>query len=244
MVQMLLAGAGAYYESQWLGVGMGLILGTMSGLAALAAGQHVAVGLLKWSERSSKEKEHSALEEKPERNSFPILTFLVAFLCMAITGGALFGVCIDGGTSFWRRFYASVLLAPFGAVTRWQLSSMNGTGPWTWFPIGTFCANALACIISFTSQGIDTRWSVSMADYRLLLFALRTGLAGSLSTVSTWVVEVSPLEIPALNKFCILQIQKLMSKPETLHKGYVYVLFSQVMAIGLGVVIYGTFLWA
>ena len=57
MVQMLVAGTGAYYRSQWLGVGLALILGTMATLASLVLGQHVALGFLRWSEtRSNKNK--------------------------------------------------------------------------------------------------------------------------------------------------------------------------------------------
>ena len=188
---MLVAGTGAYYRSQWLGVGLALILGTMAALASLVLGQHVALGLLRWSEtRTNKNKLQN--EETTENKGQNALAITVAVICLLVSAGALFGVVESDGMGFWRRFYASVLLAPFGAVARWQLSSLNGALPWTWFPAGTFAANMLACILSFVSQGIDTTMSGIRTEYELLLFALRTGLAGSLSTVSTWVVEVRP----------------------------------------------------
>jgi len=228
MVQMLVAGTGAYYHSQWLGVGLALILGTMAALASLVVGQHVALGLLKWRETRSNKNKLNEEAETSEGKSQTLMAILVALTCILVSAGALFGVVASDGTGFWRRFYASVLLAPFGAVARWQLSSLNGTLPWSWFPAGTFAANMLACILSFVSQGIDTTMTGIKTEYQLLLFALRTGLAGSLSTVSTWVVE----------------IQKLMSKSETLHRGYFYAVIGQAAAISLGIAIYGTFIWA
>mgnify|MGYP000350326014 CR=1 FL=1 len=130
---------------------------------------------------------------EPENKGQTALAVTVAVTFILVCGGALFGVQESDGLGFWRRFYASVLLAPFGAVARWQLSSLNGALPWTWFPAGTFVANMLACTLSFVSQGIDTTMTGIKTEYELLLFALRTGLAGSLSTVSTWVVEVRHL---------------------------------------------------
>ena len=189
MVQMLLAGKGSYYGSQWLGAGMGLILGTMAGMSSLMMGQHVALMLLK--RHRSKNTTANQLHQHPI--SFTPFTVSMCSLLVLSTAAAVFGVCWDTKVRFWRKFAAAVLLAPLGALARWQLSALNGTLPTPWLPIGTLCANLLACAISFASQGVDTRWSNLHSIYQLLLYALRTGLAGSLSTVSTWVVEVRPV---------------------------------------------------
>ena len=164
---------------------MGLILGTMAGLSSLMMGQHVALMLLKW----HRSKNGTSNQPHQHPTSFTPLTISVCFLLVLCTAAAIFGICWDSEVRFWRKFAAAVLLAPFGALARWQLSSLNGT---LWLPIGTLCANLLACTISFAAQGVDTRWSNLHSIYQLLLYALRTGLAGSLSTVSTWVVEVRP----------------------------------------------------
>ena len=50
----------------------------------------------------------------------------------------------------------SSIFAPFGALLRWKLSSLNNesTMPskWYWFPLGTFTANMIASIISISMQ--------------------------------------------------------------------------------------------
>lgn len=183
MVQMLIAGKGVYFESQWIGVMLGLLIGTATAMASLVAGQHLAIALSPLSSSTRK-------SEGGDRGR-RLLTVTVTGLCLGFATAALTLVIRHSGTAFWRKFYAAVLLAPLGAVVRWQLAALNGR---SWFPIGTFAANMFACIISFAAQGVESRWTIA-ADYRIILFAVRTGFAGSLSTVSTWVVEVGILTV-------------------------------------------------
>ena len=53
-----------------------------------------------------------------------------------------------------RSQWFALLFAPFGAVLRWLLSGYNSRlpPPLHWFPIGTFAANMVACIIDYVLQ--------------------------------------------------------------------------------------------
>ena len=53
-----------------------------------------------------------------------------------------------------RSQWFAVLLGPFGALVRWQLSGLNFklAGRAKWFPAGTFAANMLACCIDFALE--------------------------------------------------------------------------------------------
>lgn len=194
---MFCAGKGTYFSSQWLAVSLGLILGTMTALASLVLGQHASLGLTKFHNHLNIEESNKSEEKAPSTDARNAAG--VTFLFVLISVGAFYGTISESALGFWRKIYAAVLMAPIGAIVRWQLSSLNEN--FEWFPFGTFCANILACAISFTSQGIDTRWNHFSNNSKLVLFALRTGLAGSLSTVSTWVTEVRFERIDSRNCF-------------------------------------------
>jgi fluoride ion exporter CrcB/FEX len=98
----------------------------------------------------------------------------------------------------YRTMSYSMLLAPVGAVTRWRLSVLNGTlSNYEWFPLGTFVANFAGSIVSITALAAEFHltstyhhpsfWTIGT------LRALRIGVAGCLTTVSTFVVEVHHL---------------------------------------------------
>jgi fluoride ion exporter CrcB/FEX len=101
----------------------------------------------------------------------------------------------------------AVLLSLIGAPLRWVLAlRLNGL-PGRWLPWGTLSANALGCSIDFVVYAVIL--GVQKREYKhggssggtlfngeaaeLWGAALRLGLAGSLSTVSTWVAELATL---------------------------------------------------
>jgi fluoride ion exporter CrcB/FEX len=92
----------------------------------------------------------------------------------------------------YRKQWLSALFAPLGALLRWKLSRFNGRlkGSWQWFPLGTFDANIMASIISAAVAGVTDSGRVE-GDTVLeaILYAIKTGFAGSLSTVSSFVAE-------------------------------------------------------
>ncbi|GAX74935.1 hypothetical protein CEUSTIGMA_g2381.t1, partial [Chlamydomonas eustigma] len=102
---------------------------------------------------------------------------------------------IDGGNltreqdeqGIWY-IWISILLAPAGCIIRWRLSFLNGK--MGWFPLGTFLANTSASLLDFIIQVLLVRLSLTYLQIAVLQ-AIQVGVNGSLSTVSTWVVEVS-----------------------------------------------------
>ena len=89
----------------------------------------------------------------------------------------------------------AMLLAPLGALTRWRLGKWNGKctiDDLKWLPIGTLAANVAGSVISismvaaeFRVGGLDGFWTAGT------LRAVRVGFAGCLTTVSTFVAEVT-----------------------------------------------------
>jgi len=109
---------------------------------------------------------------------------------------------IENGIEFYRGMTLVWILSPVGSLLRWKLSNLNITkeggvitnAPY-WLPWGTFGANMLATVVAACIEGLDNRYffgadSTSKNKWVIaILFALKTGVAGSLSTVSTMIKE-------------------------------------------------------
>ena len=95
---------------------------------------------------------------------------------------------------FPRNLWLALLLAPVGAIARWKLSALNGTlrGRWSWFFLGTFTANMLACALNGVCKALTAGGDASFA-LAVATSGWGTGLDGCLSTVSTWVSEIRKL---------------------------------------------------
>lgn len=89
-------------------------------------------------------------------------------------------------------YWWSILLGPLGCWLRYYLSRFNGKlpGDWKWFPVGTFAANITACVIDYVMKVVPV-WHPLDTVSTAVLAGVVGGVGGCLSTVSTWVVEVS-----------------------------------------------------
>ena len=146
-------------------------------------------------------------------------------------------------TLFFQKLWLCCLLAPFGTILRWKLSLLNNSARTaifpSWMPNGTFLANLLGSVISIIAVGILDRLSLNEKNVMSgtienipssfkeelvlsLLGALKTGFAGSLSTVSTFVSE----------------IDKLMELHTKQPKGYLYAFVSLSAACLISLCIY------
>ena len=96
--------------------------------------------------------------------------------------------------------WLSALMAPTGTIARWKLSSYNGKltqlgRRLEWFPLGTFLANLIASTVSAAMQGMVDSPSWDLGDWsEHVVNAIKTGSAGNMSTVSTFVAEGSMLQ--------------------------------------------------
>jgi CrcB protein len=98
----------------------------------------------------------------------------------------------------YRTMVYAMLFAPAGALLRWKLSVWNGklnVSGWEWLPLGTLVANVVGSVLSTSLVASEYRigsnyftspfWTVGT------IRAAKIGFAGSLTTVSTFVAEVS-----------------------------------------------------
>lgn len=112
---------------------------------------------------------------------------------------------VRGGNEFYTGMILLWILSPVGSLLRWRLSNLNNKktkeGVVTisphWVPWGTLLANMLATVLSACMEGLHDRYfsganatsSIQNKWVDATVFALKTGVAGSLSTVSTMVKE-------------------------------------------------------
>jgi fluoride ion exporter CrcB/FEX len=126
----------------------------------------------------------------------------------------------------YRTMLYSMLLAPFGALLRWQLSGLNGswalTDQLSWIPAGTLAANLLGAMVSITMIGaefnnsdVQNFWAVGT------IRAIRVGFAGCLTTVSSFVAEV--------HKFF---------HQHKYDRGYLYILITLTTSSVISIIIY------
>lgn len=128
------------------------------------------------------------------------LTLPVAGVCLWF---AIFGLCMgilflyeeEETTVTYRTMMYAMLLAPIGALARWRMSNLNGTlRYYPWFPYGTFLANFIGSVVSITALAweyhLESTYHHSPFWVIGTLRALRIGLAGCLTTVSTFVAEI------------------------------------------------------
>lgn len=160
---------------------------------------------------------------------------LVAVVIAILLFGLIFVNAPNAIAITYRTMIYSMLVAPTGALLRWNLSGFNGgkctllPESWRWLPAGTFFANIFGSLVSITAVALEYRlqnsgygsfdasnfWSIGT------IRALKVGFAGCLTTVSTFVAEVS----------AFMQSRN--------NHAYPYILTSLCTSCFLGSIIYG-----
>jgi fluoride ion exporter CrcB/FEX len=135
---------------------------------------------------------------------------------LLVDGFAVLSICLLTSISIWRVvlhttgqlnttaaaaagpfddhfLWWAILFGPVGCYLRFYLSRYNGAlhGHWKWFPAGTFAANLAACVLDYVIKAAEARAQGLGAVQLAILNGAVSGVGGCLSTVSTWVVEVS-----------------------------------------------------
>merc|ERR1712130_1000451 len=96
-----------------------------------------------------------------------------------------------------QRFAISLLFTPFGVLARWKLNKLNNIYPN--FPLGTFVCNIFGIALSGSLGSLLA--GNPGPEERIFLVSVIAGFAGSLSTLSTFLVEVLDRIEPLLFKF-------------------------------------------
>ena len=139
---------------------------------------------------SSKNEELSENEEESQQQPAEtpslraIATAIFAMVLVTLTSSLLIF-----NTPNQQQFAISLLFSPLGVLCRWKLSKYN-----TYiksFPLGTFAANILGCSLSGSIGSLLA--GNPGEEERIFLTSMISGLAGSLSTLSTFVVQVLDL---------------------------------------------------
>jgi len=134
-------------------------------------------------------------DEKVPSTEFKMFPAVVIFMSLGaiLVAGLVFVNSDDAYSTTYRTMIYSGIFAPSGALLRWKLSGWNGTTiTGGWFPLGTFIANLLACIISTTTIGLEYQLLGSNNFWAIgTVRAIKIGFSGCLSTVSTFISEVN-----------------------------------------------------
>lgn len=212
---VMMDGTGLVLGSQVLAALFGYIIGLQTSLYSFRAGRalgaftharrnpHVFDSAL----RSKKEKFHPRCHHKHLHWMTPAVLIIIvgAIIALFVAGDLYWKI------PYYRELWIGALLSPFGAIARWKLAVLNGKlgirGE-LWIPTGTFLANFIGCIISaicaawaFVEANNDSaQWGIPM------LKAIALGIAGCLSTVSTFAkecVELGEKNPPFDKKQCL-----------------------------------------
>ncbi|KAG9252221.1 CrcB-like protein-domain-containing protein [Emericellopsis atlantica] len=152
---------------------------TAMSFVGFVIGVHLAMGLGKWTPRVPHKLTHRFLDPAM------VIVGLGSWL------GAVF-LAIFPPADAWRgRVVFAIVFAPLGCVLRFYLSLFLN-GKIASFPLGTFVANV------FGTAVLGTCWDIAHAQVGgvvgcQVLQGVEDGFCGCLTTISTWVVELSAL---------------------------------------------------
>lgn len=193
MVLMMDGTPNPFLNSQVLAAIVGYMIGMQASVSSFRAGRAVAAWLHVRRNPHLFDNELSKLsivQRRIHSHVFWITPFITTFCTLSLVGLYMLGD-FYWGILWYREMWIGCLVAPFGTILRWRLSTLNfKLARLPWFPLGTFLANFIGSILSAGISAIDfiepidKEWTVSFIE------AISLGVAGSLSTVSTLVKEI------------------------------------------------------
>ena len=196
MVLMMDGTSNPYLNSQVLAALVGYMIGMQAAVASFRAGRAVAAWIHVRRNPHLFDSELSKLsmeQRKIHSHAFWITPFITTLFTLSLVGLYMLGD-FYWGILWYRQMWIGCLVAPFGTILRWRLSRLNcKLAKLPWFPLGTFLANFIGSILSAGISASDylepsdEEWTVSVID------AISLGVAGSLSTVSTFVKEIAEI---------------------------------------------------
>lgn len=160
-----------------------IILGVSGSVAALRFGGHLG-SISPWSDQRSGERVY--LKPTTWFRLIETLTLVIIWLLTTVVVVAI--------PLIYQRydFIFSFILASLGTYTRWHLAPWNTA--LRHFKLGTFMANILSTLILGTASVLEEHYDSDTGRVvEGLIFGVRIGLCGSLSTVSTFIVELTSL---------------------------------------------------
>lgn len=161
-----------------------IVLGLSGSVAALRFGEHLG-SISPWSDQRSGERVYPT----PQRlfRIIETLIFVILWLLTTVTVVAI-------PLFIYQRydFMFSFILASLGTYTRWHLAPWNNA--LHHFKLGTFIANISGTFILGIASVLEDHYDKNMGRIvEGLIFGVMTGFCGCLSTVSTFIVELTSL---------------------------------------------------
>lgn len=152
---------------------------------------------------SAKADGYNNMDQEPRYLLLPVAGLLITVVMLLLLLGL---IIINDRTATAvtnRTMIFGMLFAPSGALLRWKLSGWNGNAMflpdgWRWLPAGTYFANVFGSALSIVAVAIEYRFDTGYTNMDITDFwtvgtirAVKVGFAGCLTTVSTFVAEVS-----------------------------------------------------
>ncbi|CAI5975020.1 unnamed protein product [Closterium sp. NIES-65] len=185
----------------WVRALAGYIVGAALPFVSLMAGIDLADGI-KWQIKRANDRRTAHGKpplRAPRGDHFDRRwASLLLFFCLSVflVTAAAIGTALDDWSSKTRRLWFACVVAAPGAWLRWYLSWLNGGAVgkgrwWQWVPVGTVAANVSASVLEAALSTVVLTYNNEVSV--LAVGALQLGFLGSLSTVSTLMVEVLAL---------------------------------------------------
>lgn len=194
----------------------GYIIGVICSVSSFQLGRHISKGLYFIRNGSSNadndddyEVETDIPQNQEENGVFsftdfvvhgsftPVIIAIILFASFFLSDSL---IDKDSDDTFNRQIWINIILSPFGTLARWKLSTLNGKFFQTrsdllrLFPHGTLIANMFGCFISIVISGVIVRLTQTrnndITTLVLWLGGIKTGFAGNLSTVSSFIKEL------------------------------------------------------
>jgi fluoride ion exporter CrcB/FEX len=206
MVEMM-DGTDTIYGPQVGSAIFGYVIGIACAISSCICGSHFVQCLRQGHPLpQSSESENFIATNVPEKQLIIGSRHITRAVVIVLLCAGLFGSYIVADVRYesilYRELWLASLMAPFGALIRWRLRTLNARPACakrtTWFPWGTFTANFAASIISILFTALKT-YIVEPRDISSnwllpVLVAVNIGFTGSLSTASSLAHELVVLE--------------------------------------------------
>lgn len=169
-----------------------VIITTLSlAIAGLKAGAHIAI-FLKRFERRLRRRIMPSLDRAS-------VVLAIALWASAIVMATILSTTLRGESVWWGQMLLSLAFAPLGTLVRFK-TSMWLNSRIVGFPLGTFCVNMFGTLVlavvwdlqRLPDHGIAANIGGDLVSCQILQ-AIEDGFCGCVTTVSTWVLELSTL---------------------------------------------------
>jgi CrcB protein len=233
---------------EWL---LAQLEGVVLPLAALKAGQHAAQACQSRTESAAARSDVGLSSTPPHKEAVTPAAALAAVALLeanppawhavaecsilvlyALATGLVVALTV---VSRWPFLAYTGLLGALGTYARFRLAALNKSpptcGPCSRFPIGTFAANMLGCLVLAIAL-TASKFLVSYHDVpaQAALYGIVTGFCGCLTTMSTFVLELNTLPRDAAYAYGFASVAGAQLLVATFHESFAATAAARLLA--------------